>query len=51
MIASFLAAMSALVLVGFVLFPIVWLYAIYDAYTVAEARVATIEGDGPNAGA
>lgn len=37
-VASFLAALSALVLIGFLLFPLVWLYAIYDAYTVADRR-------------
>lgn len=36
MVASLVAALSALVLVGFVLYPAVWLYAIYDAYTRAE---------------
>ena len=35
-VASVLAALSALVLVGFVLFPAVYVYAIYDAYRGAE---------------
>jgi TM2 domain-containing membrane protein YozV/ribosomal protein L40E len=37
-VASFLAALSALVLIGFVLFPAVWLYAVWDAYTVADRQ-------------
>lgn len=36
MVASFLAALSAIFLVGFVLYPVVWLYAIYDAYSRAD---------------
>jgi TM2 domain-containing membrane protein YozV len=36
-VVSFLTMLSTLVLVGFLLFPIVWVYAIYDAYTVADA--------------
>ena len=38
--ASVLAVLSAAVLVGFVLYPAVWLYAIYDAYTVADRQSA-----------
>lgn len=37
-VGSFLAALSALLVIGFLLFPAVWLYAIYDAYTVADRR-------------
>jgi len=37
-VASVLAAFSALVLVGFVLFPLVWLYAVWDAYRVADEQ-------------
>jgi TM2 domain-containing membrane protein YozV len=37
-VGSMLALLSALVLVGFVLYPAVWVYAIYDAYTRAERR-------------
>lgn len=46
-VASFLAALSALVLIGFLLFPLVWLYAIYDAYTVADrlGRTADVGAD------
>ena len=36
--AGILAVFSAVILVGFVLYPAVWLYAIYDAYTVAERQ-------------
>lgn len=39
-VASFVAALSALVLIGFVLFPAVWLYAVWDAYTVADRQRA-----------
>lgn len=39
-VASFLAALSVLVVVGLVLVPAVWLYAIYDAYRVAERQSA-----------
>ncbi|WP_255149353.1 zinc ribbon domain-containing protein [Halorarius halobius] len=37
-VASILAAFSMVFLVGIVLFPAVWLYAIYDAYTVADRQ-------------
>lgn len=35
-VASLVALFSALALVGFVLFPAIWVYSIYDAYTRAE---------------
>ncbi len=35
-VASVLAGLSVAILVGIVLYPIVWIYAIYDAYTRAE---------------
>ena len=38
--AGVLAGLSTVVLVGVVLYPVVWLYAIYDAYTRAEGRGA-----------
>jgi TM2 domain-containing membrane protein YozV len=38
--ASFIAGLSALILVGFVLFPLVWLYAVWDAYRVADRQGA-----------
>lgn len=37
---SILAAFSALVFVGFLLYPAIWIYAIYDAYRVAERQSA-----------
>lgn len=44
-VASFVAALSALVLIGFILFPAVWLYAVWDAYVVADRqREARTEG-------
>lgn len=42
--ASVVAAFSFLALVGFVLYPAVWLYAIYDAYTVAD-RQSTVRAE------
>lgn len=42
-VASFLAGLSALILVGFVLFPLVWLYAVWDAYRVADRENGTDE--------
>lgn len=51
MVGSFLAAVSALVLVGFVLFPAIWLYAVYDAYRVAEAQATTTDTGEAGAGA
>lgn len=44
MAGAFLAALSSLVAIGLVLYPIVWLWAIYDAYKGAE-RYAAAEGD------
>jgi TM2 domain-containing membrane protein YozV len=35
-VGGFLAVLSALVLVGFVLYPAVWIYSIYEAYKTAE---------------
>ena len=37
-VASFLALFSVLVGIGLLLYPAVWIYAIYDAYTVADRR-------------
>lgn len=37
-VGSFLAALSVLVAVGLVLVPAIWIYAIYDAYKVAERQ-------------
>lgn len=41
-VATIFAAFSTLVFVGFILFPAVWLFAIYDAYTRAELRAAQL---------
>ena len=35
-VASIVAAISVLAIVGLVLYPAVWLYAVYDAYVVAD---------------
>ena len=43
-VASFLALFSILVGIGLLLYPAVWLYAIYDAYTVAD-RQSTAESE------
>lgn len=45
-VASLVALLSALVLVGFVLYPAVWVYAIYDAYTVADRQSQAAEQSG-----
>jgi TM2 domain-containing membrane protein YozV len=37
-VASFLSVLSMAVLIGFVLYPAIWLYAVYDAYVVADGR-------------
>ena len=39
--AAIFAAFSMAVFVGFLLYPAVWIYAIYDAYRVAERQSAT----------
>ncbi|KAB1192322.1 zinc ribbon domain-containing protein [Haloferax sp. MBLA0076] len=44
-IATIVAAISTLVFVGFILFPAVWLYAIYDAYTRAELRAEALRAE------
>lgn len=43
-VASFATLASTLVVVGFVLYPAVWLYSIYDAYTRAELRAEELSG-------
>ncbi|SEO22299.1 hypothetical protein SAMN04487948_101180 [Halogranum amylolyticum] len=48
-VASLFAVLSAVIVVGFVLYPIIWVYAIYDAYTTAER--AAVDRDGPRAAA
>ena len=37
-VAGVVAALSTVILVGLVLYPVVWIYAIYDAYKVADAQ-------------
>ncbi|WP_313692052.1 zinc-ribbon domain-containing protein [Halorarum halobium] len=37
-VASVLAVFSTAILIGFLLYPAVWLFAIYDAYTVADRQ-------------
>lgn len=44
-VATFLAVLSMLALVGFVLYPAIWLYAVYDAYVVADGRSPPLGGD------
>jgi TM2 domain-containing membrane protein YozV/ribosomal protein L40E len=39
-VGGFLAVLSALVLVGFVLYPAVWIYSIYEAYKTAERQAS-----------
>jgi len=41
MAGAFVAALSTLVFVGLVLYPVVWLWAIYDAYKGAERYAAS----------
>lgn len=36
LVAGFIAGLSVVVLIGLVLYPAVWLYAVYDAYVVAD---------------
>jgi TM2 domain-containing membrane protein YozV len=42
-VGSFLALFSIVVGIGLLLYPLVWLYAIYDAYTVADRQSAPPE--------
>lgn len=42
-VGGFLAALSALVLVGLVLYPAVWIYSIYEAYRTAERQASDRE--------
>lgn len=45
-----LAAVSVVVLIGFVLAPAVWLYSIYDAFVVAQRRAEQHEREGKQGG-
>jgi TM2 domain-containing membrane protein YozV len=42
-VASLVSLFLVIFLVGFLLYPLVWLYAIYDAYTVADRQSAAPE--------
>jgi len=44
-VATFVAVLSMLALVGFVLYPAIWLYAVYDAFVVADGRSPPLGGD------
>lgn len=46
MVASLIALASILAFVGLILSPAVWLYAIYDAYVVADRQSTETEGAG-----
>ena len=48
--AGVVAALSTIIVVGIVLYPLVWLYAIYDAYRVAERQEPTANPGGPDRG-
>lgn len=47
-VGGMLAAFSAIVLIGFILYPIVWLYSIYDAYTRAGIRAEVLADRRPD---
>jgi len=43
--AFLLSALSLVVLIGFILLPVVWIYSIYDAFVVAQRRAESHEVD------
>lgn len=45
LVAGFLAGLSMTVFVGFLLYPLVWVYAVCDAYRVAERRTPPLSFD------
>lgn len=45
-VASFLSGLLVLAFVGILLFPIVWIYAVWDAYTVAAAHEPADQASG-----
>lgn len=47
MVVGTVTALSMAVLVGFVLYPVVWVYAIYDAYKVADRQGSATDADDP----
>lgn len=42
-VAGFVSVFLGIVFIGFLLLPLVWLYAIYDAYTVADRQRSAVE--------
>jgi TM2 domain-containing membrane protein YozV len=44
LIAGVVAGFSVIVVVGIVLYPLVWVYAIYDAYKRADLRAEELRG-------
>ncbi|WP_435194512.1 DUF5683 domain-containing protein [Natronomonas sp. EA1] len=47
-VAMFVATLSVVVFIGIVLAPAVWLYAVWDAYVVADRQAAARDGVGTN---
>jgi TM2 domain-containing membrane protein YozV len=45
LVAGLVAGFSVIFVLGIVLYPVVWLYAIYDAYTRADLRAAERRAD------
>jgi TM2 domain-containing membrane protein YozV len=51
LVAGLVAGFSVVFVVGIVLYPVVWLYAIYDAYRRADLRAEELrDGAAPNEG-
>lgn len=51
MVAGLIALASVAALVGIVLYPAVWLYAVWDAYVVADRQASERAGEETNAAA
>jgi TM2 domain-containing membrane protein YozV len=49
LVAGLVAGFSVIFAVGIVLYPVVWLYAIYDAYKRADLRAAELRGGAESA--
>ncbi|SFK69959.1 TM2 domain-containing membrane protein YozV [Halogranum rubrum] len=45
-VGGFLAVLSALAIIGFVLYPAIWIYSIYEAYKTAEGQAAEVDTAG-----
>lgn len=45
LVAGVVAGFSVIFVVGIVLYPLVWVYAIYDAYTRADQRAEAMRGE------